>query len=252
MFDCNAKLGHWPYRPVTGLDTLLDAMDRFGVEKALVSSLNAVHYLNPHDGNRELLEIVDDHRDRLLPAAVIRPDFTGWLEDLQWCVLEQGVRAVVLYPNYHGYELTDPGLAPLMSFAAENGVPVAVQAGLEDPRRQYRDNKVFEVPPAATGGLARTYPETTVVAFGLKWTQPELAEDSHGLPPNFYFDTSNYERLGELEFAVDRFGPEKILLGSNFPLFNPRANIDKLRCAQISDAARDAIASRNARRVFGI
>ena len=105
MIDFNAKLGHFPYRPVEGLEALLRAMDRHGVEMALVSSLQAVFYLNPQDGNDELAAALAPHRDRFLLSAVLRPNFTGWQDDLLRCAEDYGARAVLLYPQYHRYEL---------------------------------------------------------------------------------------------------------------------------------------------------
>ncbi|MBN2307913.1 MAG: amidohydrolase family protein [Candidatus Hydrogenedentes bacterium] len=254
MIDFNAKIGHWPYRPVKGLDALLEAMDAHGVERAVVSSLNAVFYLNPQDGNDELAAAVGGHRDRLVPLAVLRPGFTGWEDDLAACLDEAGMAGVVLYPNYHRFDLGDPALGHLMATAAQRGIPVCVQAGLEDPRRQYGREKVFDVPGAAVGGFARAYPDVTVVGLGLKiMAVEEVAgegDDAAPLPDNFYFDTSNYERMGELEHAVGRFGADKILLGTNFPLFNVLANFDKLAKAGIPDSAKRAIGGGNAAKIL--
>ena len=96
MIDFNAKLGHFPYRPVEGLEALLRAMDRHGVEMALVSSLQAVFYRNPQDGNDELAAARAPHRDRFLLSAVLRPNFTGWQDDLLRCAEDYGARAVLL------------------------------------------------------------------------------------------------------------------------------------------------------------
>jgi len=250
MFDFNVKAGHWPYRPVRGLDAYLEAMDAYGIERAVVSSLNAVHYLNPQDGNEELAQAVAAHRDRLTPFAVLRPNFTGHLDDLAECADGLGMKGVVLYPNYHEFLLSDPGLTPLMAETARSGWPVCVQAGLEDPRRQFREHKVEEVPAADVGDFAQAHPEVPVVALGLKVGQPELAGEP--LPANLFFDTSNYETLGEMESAVERFGADRILFGSNFPLFNARANVDKLRAATLADDDRTAIVQDNALRLLGL
>jgi len=249
MFDFNVKAGHWPYRPVRRLDAYLEAMDEYGIQHAVVSSLNAVHYLNPQNGNQELAEASAHHRDRLTPFAVLRPNFTGYVDDLAQCADDLGMKGLVLYPNYHEYALADPALETLMIEAARRAWPVCVQAGLEDPRRQFRQHKVAEVPAADIGDFARAYPDVPVVALGLKVGQPESAGEP--LPHNFLFDTSNYETLGEMESAVERFGADRILLGSNFPLFNPSANVDKLRQAALAEADRDAIAGGNARRLLG-
>lgn len=250
MFDINAKLGPWPYRPVRGLDAYLRAMDAHAITHAAVSALDAVHFLNPQDGNLRLAHEIAPHRDRLTLFAVLRPNFTGASDDLDVCVDQHDAKGIVLHPNYHDFTLTDPTLEPLMAIAATCGLVVCVQAGLEDPRRQFRPYKTMDVPADAIGAFARAYPEALVVALGLKFGQPEQMGEP--LPDNLYFDTSNYERLGEIEYAIDRFGAGRILLGSGYPLFNPRANIDKIRHADIPDDARHAIAEANARRLIQV
>jgi len=249
MIDFNARLGHWPYRPVRGLDALLNAMDAFGIERALVSSLSAVHYLNPQDGNDELARWIAPHRDRLVQAAVLRPNFTGWRDDLEKCVSEYEIRAVVLYPNYHRFDLSDARLAPLMARAASRGFPVCVQAGLEDPRRQFYRKTVWDVPADDIGTFASRYPDIRVVAMGLKVGQPDQTGDPP--PENLLFELSNCERMGEVEAILGQFGAERLLFGTNFPLFSPRANVDKLARADIPDEDRRVITSENAARLLG-
>lgn len=249
MFDINVKLGHWPHRPVRGLDALLRYMDSNDVSGAAVSSLSSVNYLNPQDGNDELAKLIAPHRDRLVLLAVIRPDFTGWRDDFMRCVDEYGARGVVLYPNYHRYALADGLVTPLAALAAQHLLPVFIQAGLEDARRQFDRPIMLDVLAPEMGAFAKAHPDTTVVALGLKFGQPESAADP--LPDNFYFDTSNYETMGELETAVEKFGPGKILFGTNFPLFTPLANVNKLRMADISSPDSQAIGEINARRLLG-
>jgi predicted TIM-barrel fold metal-dependent hydrolase len=247
VFDFNARLGHWPYRPVKGFDELLRQMDQYGIERAGVSSLNAVHYLNPQDGNDELARAIAAHRDRLIPFAVLRQNFAGWDDDLERCVGEFGVRAVVLYPNYHRFGLNE-AVDELAGRVGALGLPLCVQVALEDMRRQFDREIVPDVAPEAVGELARRHPGVNVVALGLKCGQPERT----GMPENLFFDTSNYEKMGEMEDAVARFGAERILFGTNFPLFNIQANVDKLRLAPLDEAARATIAQANALRLLGL
>lgn len=250
MFDFNARLGHWPYRPVKGIDELLRRMDENGIERAAISSLNAVFYFNPQDGNDELFDLIRPHEDRLTFFAVLRPTIAEWKEDLDRCIEAYGAGAVVLHPNYHRYALDDPAVDELAYEAHLHGMPVCVQAALEDMRRQFDREIIPDVAPEAISDFARRHPTQTVVALGLKFGQPERMGEP--LPGNLHFDTSNYEKMGEMEEAVARFGAERILFGTNFPLFNIRANVDKLRLAEIAETDRQAIARGNALRLLGL
>lgn len=248
VFDINAKIGHWPFRPVKNLDGLLKHMDAAGIAEALVSSLHGVFYLNPQDANEELARCVAGRRDRLTPLAVLRPNFAAWEDDLARCVDEYGMRGIVLYPNYHRFELTDPALDAMADLARVWALPIFIQVGLEDPRRQFDRDIVLDVLPEKIGEFARRHPETCVVALGMKVSHPERAGEP--LPANLFFDLSNYETMGDVEGAVERFGADKLLFGTNFPLFNVRANVDKLRLAMIDESERQAIGETNARRLL--
>jgi hypothetical protein len=251
MFDINAKIGHWPYRPVGTFDDLLRDMDRFGIERAAVSSLNSVHYFNPQNGNEELSKAVSGHHDRFIPLAVVRPNLAGWERDVRTCFDECGMRGLLLYPNYHQFSLSkedDPELLKLVEICSSNQKPVFVQIALEDPRRQFRRSLVEDVSATDVAVFAIRYPDLKVIALGIKYGQVEQIPTPW--PKNLWFDTSNYERMGDLEHAVRTYGEDRILFGTNAPLFHPRANVDKLQCADLTPDQRDAIARRNAAGVF--
>lgn len=249
MIDFNAKLGHWPYRPVWDMDGLLRRMDELQIERAVVSSLSAVHYFNPQDGNEELFRAIAPHRDRFIPMAVLKPQFVGCADDLDRCLEEYGMAGLVLHPGYHRYSLDAPELAPLMARMAAAGRPVCVQAAIEDTRRQYDREIVQDMPPLAIGAFMRAWPGVRIVALGLKWGQPEELGDP--FPENGYFDTSNYEAMGAIEHAVALFGAERLLFGTHAPLFTPHANVAKLQTAELTEDERLAIAEGNARRLLG-
>jgi predicted TIM-barrel fold metal-dependent hydrolase len=58
--------------------------------------------------------------------------------------------------------------------------------------------------------------------------------------------------MRDLELAMERFPVERVLFGTNFPLYNYVANVEKVARGTISDAQRSAIGSGNAKRLLGI
>lgn len=105
--DANAFVGSWPYRDLEGsVDDLLARMDREGIDRALVSSLDAAHRRNVPRANQQLFDRIEGREDRLLPVATADPTYTKWEADLEECV-ERGARAVKLLPLYHGYRLDE-------------------------------------------------------------------------------------------------------------------------------------------------
>ena len=120
--DANAYLGHWPFRRLryNDADGLLRLMDKKKIDRAVVSSIGSIFYRNCHEGNIELAEQVNEHRDRLIPFGTINPTYPGFLEDLRRCHEDLGMVGVKLYPNYHAYSLRDPRTLELMQAATEH------------------------------------------------------------------------------------------------------------------------------------
>ncbi|MBO3832137.1 MAG: hypothetical protein FGF51_01950 [Candidatus Brockarchaeota archaeon] len=81
-------MGQWAFRRLcvrTALEALRQ-MDKNGIDIAAVSSLNSVLYIDPHDGNLELLQEVEQYGERFVPLAVLNPKYPGWGNDLEKCV----------------------------------------------------------------------------------------------------------------------------------------------------------------------
>ena len=137
IVDANAFLGSWPYREVEGsVDALVARMDREGVDRALVSSLDAAHRRNVPETNRKLFDRVEGREDRLIPVATVDPTYTKWEADLDDCV-DRGARAVKMLPPYHGYDLDEPPARDLLTAAGERDLPVVVCSVLEDLRKRH-------------------------------------------------------------------------------------------------------------------
>jgi predicted TIM-barrel fold metal-dependent hydrolase len=143
IVEANAFLGTWPYRDVEGSpDDLLARMDAEGIDKALVSSLDAAHMRNVPKANRQFFDRVEGHEDRLLPVATVDPTYTKWERDLDECA-DRGAKAVKMLPLYHGYALDEEPARELMDAAAERDLPVVVCSVLEDLRKQHPTHEPY-------------------------------------------------------------------------------------------------------------
>ena len=182
IVDANAFLGRWPFFPFDETaEDLVAYMDRKGVDKALVSSTEAVWYRNCHRGNEELIEAIDGYEDRLIPIATVNPAYSAWREDLDTCLTDLGMQGVKLLPNYHHYDLDDPETKALLDICAEHEVPVIIAATLDDQRQRHPSVRLRGhedgLKRAFTGpqvgqliDLLTECPETDVILADL-WTQ---------------------------------------------------------------------------------
>ena len=141
LIDCNAYVGHWPFRKLQEptLDGLLYRMNRFGVDRALVSNINGIFYKFPDFANRELYEALESEttcRERMIPFAVLNPVVPWWERALEEADREMGMKGIRLYPRYHEYELTDSRCVELVEAARDRGMVVAVPQRMVDPRQR--------------------------------------------------------------------------------------------------------------------
>ena len=67
---------------------------------------------------------------------------------------------------------------------------------------------------------------------------------------NLYVETSRFLGAGAVEDVVRRFGPERLLFGSNMPQYTGTAAVARLTYADIPREAKEAIASGNLKRLI--
>ena len=136
--DIHAWIGHWPYRRVRDNDCpgLIAAMDRYGIDQAVVANLHGVFYMNAQSANEELAAAIEPYRQRLIPFAVLNPTYAAWREDLEVCRRQLGMPGVRLVPQYHGYAPGDPACREIVQAARDLHMVVAFCVRLVDDRQR--------------------------------------------------------------------------------------------------------------------
>ncbi len=257
IVDLNAYLGHWPFRRLRHNDAegLLALMDRAGIDMACVSSASAIFYRNSQAGNEELAEEVADHRDRLIPFAVINPTYAEWEHDLAVCAHDLGARGLRLYPNYHGYALGDACCDELISAATEREMVVSIPVRQIDQRQRHWLIEIPDVEPADLASLVERHPEARFVFLnGIGFANSRLGEPDNGLPPNYAMGISRLTALmgSELRRLLDALGPERVVLGTGMPFKYPEPALLKVEVLEAAEEEKQAILGTNALRLLGI
>jgi predicted TIM-barrel fold metal-dependent hydrolase len=196
-----AKPGQAP-PPYTPFDPqrILTRMDAAGVDKAMVCSLAQ------RIENDFIIGLVEAHPTRLIGFGQVRPQDDDALEEIGR-MAAAGLSGLKLHPSLHGYHVADHGLLdPVFEACAEHGLPLLINA-LDD---------AF-CAPLAIEEIARNHPEvpTIIAHMGAVWNVPEaiiVAERQ----PHVYLETSA-TLVSDVRRAYARLGPQKILLGSEWP-----------------------------------
>lgn len=273
IVDANAYVGNFPWR---GLDSeasdVVDAMDREGVDQAIVSSFDAVFYRNPQPGNRELAEGIAGFEDRFVPFATIDPTYPLWEDDLAECIEALGMAGVRLFPLYHDYPIDHPTVVDLMDACAEYDVPVMFVGMLEDKRQHHSNWRLRDYDDVgskhwsneqaeALVDVLQASPEVDVVVANA-WTHAEIiVRETKTSYPNGV-RLNNEVRSGETYFVLDDLymyfphqgeeiaesvGADRLVTGPKLPLMNFQAHYIYTEQFPVSEEERDRIRSANVR-----
>lgn len=267
LVDISGYTGHWPFRNLRG-NTLLDLvtrMNRFGVDKTIISNLNGIFYVDAQIGNEELydeLSSTDIFKDRIIPFATINPILPWWRESLKVCHEEYGMKGIRIYPVYHDYKLTDDSCIEMVEAARDRGMPVAIALRMTDLReRSWLDvDKALDYNDIAD--LLREVPDAQLMVLDARVTddQRETSSESLGIlkRADVLFDTSRGSGVPvkgpnseSLRYLLTNFGAERIAFGTETPFVDYCSPFFRLGVfKELNDRERELIWSGNVRRML--
>jgi aminocarboxymuconate-semialdehyde decarboxylase len=233
--------------------------------------------------NDDLAQVVNRHPDRFLAlGAVPLQDPPAAIEELRRCSTELGFRGIEMATHIEGEELSSPRFEPFWEVVEELGMLVFIHpTGFTEPAR-FTDHYFFNT---IGHPLEETICAGRLIFDGVMERHPGLefvfshgggylpayagrfdhayharADVRHGLPrppseylSRFYFDTMVFE-ADQLGFLIDRYGPDHILLGTDYPYdmgeTDPLGLINKVSGLSPDDL--DLIVGGNAARLLGI
>ncbi len=219
------------------MDRVVNAMDRYGIAKAAISSTLSLLY-DFREGNRHVYEAVRKYAGRFIGLATINPLYVNEaLRELKYCISSLGMRGIKLHPDYFGIKASHPLVEPILEMAIELGVPVMIHSydGGED-----------------VSLVADKFPDLSIVMYhmgGVRWR--EGIERVSGYDNVYLEISSSVCDCGMMEYAVRKLGSERILFGTDMPYQDPAVSLGKVFGARISDEDRENILIKNAIRVLG-
>jgi predicted TIM-barrel fold metal-dependent hydrolase len=154
---------------------------------------------------------------------------------------QDGLAGLLLHPILQGFEANDPLVFPLVEAALAPGMPVYVTGGAP-----------YLAMPYKIADLAGRYPEGRFILGHAGWDFHFDVPYCLEACPNLWAETSK-NGLANLEALARKFGASRLLFGSDLPFSSYAGEIEKIRLLPgLSDAAREAIFSGNARRLLGL
>ncbi len=250
MIDVNAYLGHFAFRQLrhNTAASLLQLMDAKRIDKAIVSSADAITYRNAQAGNEQLAAEVKGHRDRLMVFAVINPFYAGWQDDLEICHEDFGMNGLRLYPKWHNYRLSDGCCLDLVNAATERGMVISVPIRVEDKRQRSWLVDVPDVPLEEIVALVKACPKARFILLnGLGYVKSPLGCKDNGLPSNYAIELSRLSAVldNELGQLITNLSAERVMFGSGMPFSYPDPALLKLEVLAACKKDKEKIGWRN-------
>ncbi|NQU08835.1 MAG: amidohydrolase family protein [Candidatus Abyssubacteria bacterium] len=214
------------YADPTG-ERLIASMEESGIDFTCICAVdNAENELLTFDlaqaQNQVVGRIAQENPDRVMAFAGVDPRRPEALDMLKQCFDEFGVKGLKYHPD-SGYDPASPESYKLLEIVQERGGVLLSHTG---PLRPPSRCKYAE--PGLLADLAVDFPDLKVIAahMGLINWRPWAALASH--QPNLYGDLAMWDAFAfgrydlfcrELRDLIDYTGVEKVLFGTDSPIF---------------------------------
>ena len=154
------------------------------------------------------------------------PDFAGEVQRLK----SLGLAGIKLHPDIQRFALDDPRLFPLYEIMRDEHLFLIAHTG---------DYRFDFSTPDRMAHIAKLFPEMRFVAahFG-GWSQWAEARECLVLP-NVYVDTSSTLGFADSDAAIkgfETFDPTHIFFGSDYPMWEPGIELERLLALKLDDA----------------
>jgi hypothetical protein len=176
--------------------------------------------------------------------AVLDPRLLASYAQVESMLHHPACCGIKIHPRDHGYEIRQEGAA-LFDFAAAHRALVLTHSG--DPGSYPEDFVPF----------VNHHPEVTLILAHLgNSDNGHMSRQVHAIQRaragNLYTDTSSIRSMssGLIEWAIGEIGHDRILFGTDTPLYFTAAQKARVEYAEISAAAKRAILFDNAARLL--
>lgn len=218
------------------INHLLELGDQYGISMFLVQSV-ATAPQKVQSINDFIARSIAEHPDRFIGFATLHPEMDHIADEVAR-IKALGLRGIKLHPDFQKFYIDDAAAYKIYE-AIEGELPLLIHTG--DNRYPYSDPK--RVPQ-----VLRDFPKLQMICahFG-GWSQWNEAERALA-DQDVWIDTSSSlyalspEKAREL---IHIFGEERVLFGSDYPMWNPGAEIENVKRLKLSERTMQKIFYKN-------
>lgn len=199
------------------------------VDKVIAFGINSIS-LQMHTPNDQIADYQRAHREKVIGFMSVDPTDPKAIEELERCVHDLKLRGIKMSPVYQGYDPMDPRAQELYRRAVEYNLPILVHSAYQS----IPQTPMKWANPLLFDEVGMKFPDLKVVFahVGLPWSLDTMVVVRKYR--NFFADVSGvhskpwwgYQTL--LTFCEFNL-TQKLLFGSDFPIFTPEDTIQGLR-----------------------
>jgi hypothetical protein len=174
------------------------------------------------------------------PVWTLMPHWTGEFpapEALAKQIAAGKVRSAIMYPAQHGFPLRPAIAGPVLDMLEAMRMPLFLPIGQADLRTIEK--------------VMRRHPSLPVI---VSEAAQGVARELYALLEAFeslYVETSGFMLHLGIEDVYHKFGAERLIFGTRYPLYNPGSAVAAVMYATIPNEAKALIASGNIERILG-
>ena len=220
---------------------LLERESEAGLEKCVVlCAATAPAQVIP--ANNYAISLQKEHPDQVIAFGTVHPGYDNWENELAR-IKAAGIRGIKLHPDFQSFWLDDPRLLPIFE-AAQKDFVFEIHIG---DRTSPEKNPSC---PYKLASILRQFPGIRVIAAhfgGYRMWSHALEVFSDNRFENLWFDTSSTTPFATPELAhklLNTFPRERILFGTDWPLYDPVEELQRLQTlGGLSDSEMEIIMS---------
>ena len=225
------------------VEELLESGRKIGVDRYVVHSAASTP-TQVESINNFIASQVQEHTE-FLGYGTMHPAYENFEAELDR-LMSLGLKGVKFHCDFQKFQADCPEMDGIYDACAARGLPVIFHAG--DSRYDFSG-------PARIAHVLDKHPDLTVIAahFGGYTEWDKAMELLAGR--NVYFDTSSTLWKLPVEKAdamIKRHGYQKILFGSDFPMWDHAQELERFNQLNLTSAEREAVLGGNAARLLGL
>jgi predicted TIM-barrel fold metal-dependent hydrolase len=227
-------------------EDLISSMERYGIDYSVICPVQPFTYhLEPE--NDYIADVVRNFQKHFIGFCRVDPrQGDRAISEVERSVKELDLKGVFLHPWEEGYRTNADFVIPIVKRATELGVTVMIATGYPWVSHALQVANLAEKVPEAK--IIMTHGGQINIS-GLAQADAALALRSN---KNIYMETSGVYRQDFIEEAIEEFGADRVLFGSNSPKMHQGFEFDRALSATKNNSKQEMVLGKSVAQLLNL